>query len=272
MVAVAEIREFVLRRDATRVMRRSGMSPDVWQADLLRRPPHRALVVCSRQAGKSTACAALALHRAWVTPRAVIVAVSPTQRQSALLVSKVRGFAEALNLPLARDNALSLQLGNGSTVFALPGHPDTVRGYSPDLLLVDEAAYTSDALYTACLPMLAATGGDLVCISTPNGQQGWFHAEWSGRGADGWHRVEVPYTEVSRISPGFIAGQKASMSRERFAAEYECAFNSATFGLFNAADLAAAMQPEPITSAGGLPDPREIMRRNRERHTTAAAS
>ncbi|WP_367139385.1 terminase family protein [Saccharothrix sp. HUAS TT1] len=259
--------DWLVRRDASRIMRRAGMPPDRWQSTLLRRRPHRALVNTTRQSGKSTSCAAMGLHRAHTEPHSTIVAVSPTQRQSALLVAKVRLFAQALGIELVRDNALSLRLANGSEVYALPGHPDTVRGYSPNLLLIDEAAYTSDALYTACLPMLAATNGDLVAISTPNGQQGWFWQEWSGRGARGWHKVEVPYTEISRITPEFIVGQKASMSRERFAAEYECQFNSSTFGLFNAGDLAAAMQRRPVEAEGGLPDAREIIARNRARFT-----
>ncbi|MBB3665953.1 hypothetical protein FB384_004912 [Prauserella sediminis] len=252
------------------VMARSGLSPDVWQSRLLHDRPHRAIVVCSRQAGKSTVCAGKALHRAFTDPNAEIVVVSPTQRQSTLLVSKVRRFAEALGIELTRDAATFLRLTNGSTIYALPGHADTVRGYSPELLIIDEAAYTAEDLYTACLPMLAATGGDLVAISTPRGRDGWFWHEWNGEGADGWERIEVPYTEISRISEEFITQQKASMSAERFAAEYECSFNSSTFGLFNAADIAAA-GPRPLPDEGGLPDPWQIMARNRAPFQAAAS-
>lgn len=272
MARVVDMQRYVLRRDASRVMRRSGLVPDTWQDQLLKASPHRALVTTSRQSGKSTCCAAMALHRSWTRPRSTTVAVSPTQRQSTLLLSKVRGFAEALELELVKNNALSMELGNRSVIHALPGHPDTVRGYSPDLLMIDESAYTTEALYNACTPMLAATSGDLVCITTPNGRQGWFWAEWDGQGADGWLRIQVPYTEISRITPEFITGQRASMSRERFSAEYECAFNSSTFGLFNASDLSAALQPEPDAADSALPDVRAIMARNRTRFTQQATA
>jgi hypothetical protein len=261
MATVVHMRDYLARRDASQVMRRAGMPPDAWQTRLLRRRPHRALVTTSRQAGKSSVAGAKALHRAQIKDRAEIVVVSPTQRQSALLVAKVRRYAEALRLPLKRNNALSLQLENDSTIYALPGSPDSVRGYSPDLLIIDEAAYTTEALYTACLPMLAVTEGDLIAISTPNGQQGWFWSEWAGKGAEGWMRIEVPYAQ-----------QRASMSRERFATEYECAFNSSTYGLFNAADLQAALQQRPVGEDLAMPDAAEIMRRNRERYEQAVAS
>lgn len=272
MATVTQLSDWLARRDASRVMRLAGMPPDPWQAKLLRRKPHRALVTTSRQSGKSTTGAAMGLHRAAVTPRTEVVAVSPTQRQSALLVQKVKRFAEALELPLVKNNALSVELANESVIYALPGSPDSVRGYSPNLLIIDEAAYTSESLYTACLPMLAATHGDLVCISTPNGQQGWYWQEWSGQGAPGWMRVEVPYTEIQRITPEFIASQRASMSRERFSTEYECAFISSTYGLFNASDLAAALQAEPVGADTPLPDAAEIIRRNRERLAGAGAA
>lgn len=272
MATVTQLSDYLLRRDPAMVMRRAGMTPDPWQSRLLRRHPPRALINTSRQAGKSSVAGAAALHRAAVKSRTTVVAVSPTQRQSALLVSKVKRFAEAMGLKLAKSNSLSVELANESVIYALPGSPDSVRGYSPELLIIDEAAYTTEALYTACLPMLAATQGDLICISTPNGQQGWFWAEWAGHGAEGWMRIEVPYTEISRITPAFIKQQRASMSRERFATEYECAFISSVYGLFNAGDLAAALQSEPVGTDTKLPSARDIIARNRGRFAGEGAA
>ena len=48
-----------------------------------------------------------------------------------------------------------------------------------------------DALYRTVRPMLATSGGRLVCLSTPNGRHGFFHDEWTN-GGRGWHRIEVP--------------------------------------------------------------------------------
>ena len=41
-----------------------GLTPDAWQADLLRAMPRRALLLCSRQSGKSTVTALVALWTA----------------------------------------------------------------------------------------------------------------------------------------------------------------------------------------------------------------
>src|SRR5690606_7522071 len=102
-------------------MSSAGLSPDSWQSTLLTDKPLRESVVCSRQAGKSIGCAAASRLRACSVPNAEVVVVSPTQRQSTLLVWKVRRFAAALDLVVIRDAATFLRLDNGSTIYALPG-------------------------------------------------------------------------------------------------------------------------------------------------------
>src|SRR4051812_12606072 len=64
------------------LMRAAGMSPDPWQTALLRSSSSRLLVLCCRQAGKSEAAAALALHTALLQPGALVLLLSPSERQS----------------------------------------------------------------------------------------------------------------------------------------------------------------------------------------------
>jgi len=50
--------------DPVRFAMRAGITPDAWQADVLRSPAKRLLLNCARQSGKSTTTALLALHQA----------------------------------------------------------------------------------------------------------------------------------------------------------------------------------------------------------------
>jgi hypothetical protein len=78
-------------------------------------------------------------------------------------------------IPSDQESALRLELTNGSRIISLPGTEQTVRGYSGvRLLIVDEAARVDDALYYSVRPMLAVSGGRLVCLSTPFGKRGVF--------------------------------------------------------------------------------------------------
>jgi hypothetical protein len=171
-----------LRADPARILSAAGMVPDPWQARLLRSRSPRMLLLCSRQSGKSTVAAALALRAALLAPPALVLLLSPTLRQSGeLFRDKVLKTYNSLGrpVPTVQESALQMTLTNRSRIISLPGDEETVRGYSGvRLLIVDEASRVPDGLYFALRPMLAVSQGTLVCLSTPFGKRGWFHEEW----------------------------------------------------------------------------------------------
>jgi hypothetical protein len=57
-----------------------GVEPDQWQEDLLRSSSSRTLLLCSRQAGKSTFSAILALHKALYHPGSLVLILAPALR------------------------------------------------------------------------------------------------------------------------------------------------------------------------------------------------
>src|SRR5262249_29834090 len=130
-----------LRDQATLPLSAAGLSPDPWQTRLLNSSAQRILLLCSRQAGKSTASAALALRGALLEPQALVLLCSPSLRQSGELFRKVLHLFEALERPVAVSTAstLRLELANGSRIISLPAQEETIRGYSGvNLLLIDE--------------------------------------------------------------------------------------------------------------------------------------
>ncbi|MEM1095195.1 MAG: terminase family protein [Bacteroidota bacterium] len=201
-----------------------------------------ALLLCTRQAGKSTVTAALGLYTALTTPGALVLLIAPALRQSQELFAKMAQMYRALEgtLPVRRMTALQLELTNDARVLALPGNEKTVRGFSGvDLLIIDEASRVEDTLYHSLRPMLAVSGGRLICLTTPFGQRGFFYEEWS-EGGDGWHRIEVPATACPRISEAFLAEERRAMGDRWFSQEYGCTFVSATGSVFRSEDIAAA--------------------------------
>lgn len=68
---------------------RIGIEPDAWQADGLRSLSPRMLLNCSRQSGKSTTTAIVALHTSIYQPDALVLLLSPSLRQSAKLFRTV---------------------------------------------------------------------------------------------------------------------------------------------------------------------------------------
>jgi hypothetical protein len=121
-----------LRADPASVMVAGGMPPDPWQANVLRNSADRTLLLCSRQSGKSSVSAALAVRTALLEPGSPVLLLSPSQRQSGELFRKVLDLYGALGrpVPAVRETALQLELANGSRVLSLPGTEGTVRGFS----------------------------------------------------------------------------------------------------------------------------------------------
>jgi hypothetical protein len=234
--------------DPVLLARDVGVEPDPWQAELLRTRPRRSLLLCARQTGKSTATALTALWTAIYEAPALVVIVSPSQRQSAemfrtlmLFHAKLQG-APALN----GESVLKAEFANGSRILALPGTEKTVRGLANvSLAVVDEAARVDDELLTAIRPMMATStdGGRLVALTTPHGRRGWFFEAWTKPGGD-WARVCVPVTDCPRISEEFLADELRELGPMRYSEEYLLEFRDSDESVFPSDIIARAFTLE----------------------------
>ena len=202
-----------------------NFAPDPWQEKFLRSHAPRICLNCSRQSGKSTSVAVLALWEAIHRPKSTIVLDSPSLRQSQELMMKFSEFLSLVDqsVKLDSDTKLSVRFANGSRVLALPGSEKTIRGISAvTLLILDEAAAIPDELYGAVRPMLAVSKGRLVLMSTPRGEQGFFYDTWAK--SKGWEKIEVPWQQCPRIDPAFIEEERLERGNAWVAQEYECQF------------------------------------------------
>ena len=218
--------DFARALDPAAIFTGAGMDADPWQADVLRSPHPRQLLLCSRQSGKSTTVAALAVHSALFDPGLVLL-FAPAQRQSTELFKKVP---------------------NGSRIIALPGTEATTRGFSaPRLIVVDEASRTEDALYGALRPMLATTStqadqGRMVCLTTPWGKRGWFYEQWA-HGGDVWQRTKVTAHDCPRIAPDWLANEQKLVGDFLFRQEYLVEFVDTEEQLFPTELIERAVRP-----------------------------
>ncbi len=227
----------------------TGLVPDPWQAQLLRSNAPRVLLNCSRQSGKSTAVAVLALHTALFCPGSLTLLLCPSLRQSSELFKKVTTIYQGLGRPIPpeAESALRLELATESRIISLPGKEGTVRGYSGvKLLIVDEAAFVADDLYRTIRPMLAVSQGRLLAPSTPFGKRGWWFDAWQHGGAS-WERYEAPATMCPRITPDFLDEERRTLGDFWFSQEYGCQFLDAQSAAFRHDDIQRAFQSEVET-------------------------
>jgi hypothetical protein len=213
--------------DAVKLIRRMGIEPDPWQRDVLENRYDRLLLNCCRQAGKSTVVAALALAEAIFIPGTQVLLISRSFQQASELFRKIKDFhfhiGEFLKL---RRNAHELALKGNSRIICLPCKKETIRGYSGiDLLLLDEAAQVPDDIYRTVRPMLAVSGGRMICLSTPYGKRGFFWDAWTN-GGDDWARIQIAAAQLPRIKPEFLDAERRGLGSSWYRQEYCCSFEA----------------------------------------------
>jgi hypothetical protein len=202
---------------------------DAIQEQILTETNTRILVLGPRQAGKSTAAAVRVLHEAVHKPDALILLASASGRQSGQILEKTRQMARHMDLDLfaAPPKCEGFTLANGAKVVALPDNEEKIRCFSaPSLIVVDEAAFASDTLFSALEPMLSVSNGTLMVLSTPNGQTGYFYEKWHQQDSP-WTRILGTLEDCPRISDEAITKLRESMSEETFQQEFDCQFIAA---------------------------------------------
>jgi hypothetical protein len=232
--------------DPAAIFRQAGLKPDPWQERVLRSQAQRIMILAARQVGKSLACSALALRTMLLESPALVLVVSPSDRQSAEFVRKAKGFYYSLRgreVPKkTADNALQLHLANGSRLVGLPDSEGKIRGYSDvKLLFFEEASRVPDGLRHTCTPMLAVSHGREVALSTAFGRVGWFYEGWDKDLT--WHKEKVTADQCPRISRAFLASQREKMPERWYLQEYENQFLDPLDSVFRAEDIERLVDP-----------------------------
>ena len=132
-----------------------------------------------RQAGVSTVTAA------WVSKRLVfakkerpekILIIANKLDTSMEMANKIRSFIDqwpkwvGTGFSADKNSQRHYKLTNGCEVKAVATSRDALRGYTPTILVFDEAAFieADGDFWAACMASLS-TGGKVIVVSTPNG-------------------------------------------------------------------------------------------------------
>lgn len=232
--------------DPVAFARGRGFEAEVWQADLLRTAARRVVVPCSRQVGKTQTTSYKSLHGALNHPERDVLIISPSQRQSIEMLLRIKSIYRGMrNIPkLVKDNDSEMVLYNRSRIVSLPGTEGTVRGFANvRLLVIDEAARVDDDVFASVLPMVGSDG-QILALSTPWGQRGWFYELCVEAPRNGWEQHRVTVYDSAQWSPERIAEVRSSVGRFVFASDYEAQFQDTDDQLFSTEDVRRAFTPD----------------------------
>lgn len=146
------------------------------------------LVLKYRQAGISTVTAAYCGVKTAFAPETNperILILANKQETAIEFQTKIIDFIKQLprwvNVSFKKSAQKHVVLNNGSQIKAVATSPDALRGYTPTILIMDEAAFIEGGqpLWSACLAAVG-TGGKIFLISTPNGLDEIYYEAYSG--------------------------------------------------------------------------------------------
>lgn len=160
-----------------------------WQRAYLLDDSRFIVVKTPRQAGKSTASAIKIIWRAWLFDRQMIIVVAPRFEQAKIIFNKIIELLQQPNNIVARtimEDVLKINytgqiwFKNGSRIFVLSAAGDIhrIRGYTANMIVVDEAQAIKDEVFALLEPMLISTKGQMILIGTPLDFQGYFYRAW----------------------------------------------------------------------------------------------
>jgi hypothetical protein len=197
--------------------------------------PHKfAVVATGRQFGKSLLAQNLMLYWLLSNPGSKGAWVAPIYNQCKKVFNELTNASyEIINKQNKSD--LTVEFVNGSTVqFLSTDNYNTIRGFSFNYVVVDEAAYVrEEAINEAVFPTLSAIGKKCLIISTPKAKN-WFYT-WYLRGSI-QNNETISFRGRSADNPhidlDFINSQASSLPREIYLQEYEAQFSEATNDVF----------------------------------------
>ncbi|MBM3755193.1 MAG: hypothetical protein FJW38_14575 [Acidobacteria bacterium] len=226
-----------------------AFTPSPKQKQVLDDPGHRLILNCARQWGKTTVIAVKALHEAIHNPKTIVMVLSRTRQQAALTIHKVREFAALLDIKRKRFQGRehSVELPNGSAVFAIAHNAATAVGNTVHIAIVDEAAVVHDDVFSAILPSLARTGGKLWLLSTPVGPTGMFYKIWHDESLAHWTRITATVDDIAYADKEVLA-LETRLFPNRAEQDFYCKFVQPPGRLVDPALLDRLVNPniEPI--------------------------
>ena len=145
------------------------------------------VVLACRQSGKSISSLAYLLWYAMFTPEQTVAILANRGATSREMLGRITLMLE--NLPFYLQpgcktlNKGSIEFSNNSRIFAESTSSSSIRGFSVNLLMLDEFAFVEKAaeFYTSTYPVISSGKESKVIItSTANGIGNMFHKIWQG--------------------------------------------------------------------------------------------
>jgi|LakMenE18May11ns_1017448.scaffolds.fasta_scaffold9958582_12 hypothetical protein len=220
------------------------------------------IVTTARQAGKSTTTCAFILWYIMFNPDKTVALLANKGDTAREILSRVQlayqHLPKWLQQGVVEWNKGSFLLENNSRVLAAATSASAIRGYSINLLFIDEAAFIDnwDEFFTSVYPTISSgSESKIILVSTPNGLN-HFYSTWVNAIEDrnGYTPILVNWKEVPGRDENWKKDTLAGMNfdLEKFDQEYNCEFLGSSGTLIAGWKLKELVHQSPMVERDGL--------------------
>lgn len=219
------------------------------------------VILACRQSGKSiSSCAYLLWYALFHSEKTVAILANKGSTAREML-GRITLMLE--NLPFYLQpgckalNKGSIIFSNNSTIFAASTSSSSIRGFSVNLLFLDEFAFVDKAaqFYTSTYPVITSGSTTQVIItSTANGIGNQYHKIWTGalQGTNSYKPFRVDWWDVPGRDEKWKEETIANTSQLQFDQEYGNTFFGTGDTLIDANTLMALRAKEPLYRKGDV--------------------
>ena len=215
-----------------------------------------------RQSGKSVTVTAFLIHQAIFRDNINVAILANKRETSFELMAKLQTSYENLPKWLQQGvlawNKGSIELENGSRITASSTSSSAVRGFSYNIVMLDEFAFVptgiADEFFSSVYPTISSgKSTKVIIVSTPNGMN-HFYKLWNDaeKGRNSYNSIEAHWSEVPGRDDKWKQETISNTSEQQFAQEFECDFIGSAGTLITGSKLKSLTYDDPITSSGGL--------------------
>ena len=220
------------------------------------------VVTTARQAGKSTTTCGFILWYIIFHADKTVALLANKGETAREILSRVQLAYQHLPKWLQQGvkewNKGSFELENNSRVIAAATSASAIRGYTINLLFIDEAAHIDnwDEFFTSVYPTISSgTDSKIVLVSTPNGLN-HFYSTWINaiEGRNGYKPILVNWQSVpgrdEKWKQDTLAGMNFDI--EKFDQEMNCEFLGSSGTLISGWKLKELVHKAPMVERDGM--------------------
>lgn len=217
----------------------------------------KTIAMLGRQSSKSTTTAGyLTWHMIFHEHQNIVILAHKLAGAKDVL-TKVKTMFE--NLPLFLQcgvvewNKTSIELENGSKVFASATGPNAIVGKSCNVVVWDEMAVCpnniTDDMMSAAWPTLSSgTDTKMFICSTPRGRGNAFYRLWveAEQGINGFKPFHVPWNAIPSRTQAWLDDQRVVLGELKFQREILCSFENSGNTLVSGSAIGRLVNYSPI--------------------------